>query len=280
VRKVCATQGTPGSFVADRLRLYWTQGETGTIWCVDKTGGEPRSLSEDEDWPASLVPFERFLYFSTVTQLRRVDKDGSNSDLVLGRDLPTDAPRPSAVTVDLDGNLFWIDRDRDICLTPLGGDSWTVLARDERSRGWIAVVGDFVYWLSGHDDAVRRTRKAGGGPTEVVAKGIENPEHLVSCGSNLALASFPQGEILRLHTEPLRLEVVCSNHAAVHGLAVDDGGIYWCSRTTREIVSAARGRGGPATLARTEGDPLGIAVDSDEVFWIEDGGRGVFSIPK
>lgn len=278
-RKLGSNGVSPDCLLEHEGHLYWIEPSSGSVMRVPTAGGSTENLCTDEDWPNSLAWHGGYIYFATVTQIRRVSERGGNSELVLGGGDGERNPRPSGVTIGDGGELIWVNADSDICETPPGQDSWGVLARGQDGAHDLTSCEGGLYWLCRQPGGLCSIPKRGGS-VECTPDVVSNPDHLCCQGATLFLADYFRGEIFSRATGTNKLDLLCRAGGAVHGLAVDEEWVYWCSRTTRTVSGARRKGGSIVTMFKTGGDPVGIAVDSHSVYWIEDECGGVYAIPK
>lgn len=159
-------------------------------------------------------------------------------------------------------------------------------------KTWSVAADDsFVYWTDCGDNPstrngkVMRAPKAGGAPTTLAAN--------ESCPTTLSLDA---DNVYYLVNDPSQLfsmnlkRVAKTGGAAatlvagqdIRSFAVDDAGVYWTicdlTRATGAVLRLAKSGGTPATIDSNKGCFFDVAVDADNVYWIEE--RGIMRAAK
>jgi hypothetical protein len=57
----------------------------------------------------------------------------------------------------------------------------------------------------------------------------------------------------------------------IAAIVVDDAGAYWFSSVHQLVTQKPSGEGAPASFAKADGQPAGLALDAKRVYWVEDG---------
>jgi hypothetical protein len=77
----------------------------------------------------------------------------------------------------------------------------------------------------------------------------------------------PTGSVQKVSTRGGPVTTIAEAQDAVFGIAVNQSGIYWVNRNTRQIMRADRAGGAPQQVYRSGGLPAGVAADAADVFW-------------
>jgi hypothetical protein len=254
VTTIASKQPEPGPLAVDATNVYWLNSgnfgprmdNTGTVMKVSKGGGTPVQLSimiAAIDLSLSADPTR--LYFAgqagAVTQLAIV----GGAEGKLAQDPVTEAS--GFVAVDAT-NVYWTTtanpstmRPGDVLAVPLGGGTLTTLASRVDSASGIAVDATSAYWVEGPG--------LGAGGKDSTQNLMQVP---LGGGTPVTLATAKLGQ------------------GMLGTVAVDATTAYWTTFQERApILSVPLGGGTPTTLATTDGDTLGVVVDSTSLYWAE-----------
>jgi len=104
-----------------------------------------------------------------------------------------------------------------------------------------------------------------GGPGQAAFLALEGPQLYITDFRPMARMGIVATDKLVLYVEP----------DSVGGLAVKGGTVYWARQTEGKIMVGPATNMGTATIAvdAVVGRPMGVAVDQDSIYWIEDGLR-------
>jgi len=139
----------------------------------------------------------------------------------------------------------------------------------------VAVDADevFVYWSELNKNLIFRKPMNGGakeqvgpgGPGQTAFLALEGPQVYVTDFRPLMMTGIIATDKVVLYVEP----------DTVAGLAVKSGIVYWARQTEGKIMVGPATDMGTATIAvdAVVGRPMGVAVDQDNIYWIEDGLR-------
>jgi len=153
------------------------------------------------------------------------------------------------------------------------GGSPEVLIASQVNPVTVAVDGPTIYWGSGQE---LDRRALAGGPTvtldpngaNAVVQDSKNLYWLTNMGSGISSTAKPGGAIT----------VLTSNLPAPPGsLVVDSSTVY--ATTGGEVIAVPIGGGSVRVLATQRNNPNGIAVDSNNVYWVDTGGGTVCAVP-
>jgi hypothetical protein len=140
---------------------------------------------------------------------------------------------------------------------------------------------------------VRAAPEAGGpfktvradGP-RVLAMACDRDAIFVVSADDAGGGLLPKSNVERLPMgdRPSRAENVTLGHSdgAVTSLALDETHVYWADSIDEKILAAAKrgGSGAPTVLAEDRGLPRSIVAFGDALFWVEQRGESVWTMPK
>lgn len=133
----------------------------------------------------------------------------------------------------------------------------------------IAADSDYVYWTEVSANQVFRKPMSGVGTRETT--GVTGPGQaafLVVDGAQIYVSDY---DFLRMRgTIVDRKQALYPESDVVAGLAVHSNFLFWARQTARKIVSGPVTGGGKSEVATTGGRVMGIAVDRDFIYWVED----------
>jgi hypothetical protein len=205
----------------------------------------------------------------------------------LGGDCVNGRCQPSTVADDQSGPLgidvsahyvFWVNQSppglmrwsKDGSSAPRPISSPTDLVEDPFD---IAVDGDerLVYWTELKSAQVYR-KPVDGGPAEPFGRGGPGQAAFVAVdGGQVYVSDFNEG-FGSIATE----NVLYSESAGIAGLAVRGGIVYFALQSIPAQILAGPNTGATTASVLVDpvaGRPMGLGVDDDNIYWIEDGQR-------
>lgn len=135
----------------------------------------------------------------------------------------------------------------------------------------IAADAEFVYWTEVSRNQVSRKPISGMGTRMRVFDGPGQVAFLAVEGAQFYVSNYVVGGRIADARQSLYTE-----SDVIGGLAVQGNFLFWARQNDRTIVSGGIAGGNPmstSVVARTGGRPMGVAVDRDHIYWIEDGVR-------
>ena len=186
--------------------------------------------------------------------------------------------QPGPLGIDVSANhVFWVNQ------TPAGlmragkdGSGMKPLASptDQIEEPFdIAADADevFVYWSELTKNQVFRKPMAGGAKEPLAFGGPGQAAFLAIEGTQIYVSDHRPG-LGVIATD----KVLFQEQDTIAGLAVKGGIVYWALQTNAKIMAGpATGGDGTGTVSvdAVVGRPMGVAVDQDSIYWIEDGQR-------
>jgi len=258
---------TPVAMAVDATNVYWTgaavgQDTTGVVLMVPKAGGTVTTLASGVN-PAAMVIDSTSVYFSDLTgdTLLKVPIGGGNVTTLytLSSTNPNVPGRAGALAIQGD-ELYWVDggSSRVVKLSTSGG-TFTTLFTGSTTADYasIAVNATDAYWDFNSPSpigAIKKVPLAGGTATTVAT----------------------------LTAEPSVLTIDANNVYWVDGNdQAPDGGepagaVKQVPLSGGTVVTLAVGTG---LTDLTVGDPVALAVDANNVYWVNYGNGYVISAP-
>ena len=197
--------------------------------------------------------------------------------------LLTDEDLPRPLVIDKE-RLYWAtEGSKQIRSIPKGGGSAVTLAATGQSTPQsIAADVDFIYWTETspdcdiHGDRVMGLPKESPAevPTEFYSACDRGLRSLVVDGVALYWTEA-EGRIRKRDKGPTTALVFANNLIAPFGLAQDAFNLYWTRYEADQPITLKNKSGDepPVVLADHQDKATGIAVDSEAVYWITDGGQ-------
>jgi hypothetical protein len=134
----------------------------------------------------------------------------------------------------------------------------------------------FVYWSELTKNQVFRKPIAGGAKEPIGIGGPGQAAFLALEGTQIYVSDF-RPDFGSIATD----KVLFHEMDTIAGLAVKDGIVYWGLQTMGKIMAGPATGDAIGTVAvdAVRGRPMGVAVDEDSIYWIEDGQR-IMQAPK
>jgi hypothetical protein len=137
----------------------------------------------------------------------------------------------------------------------------------------IAVDQDNLYWSETKDFQVYKKPLDGGGTKISVRQPGGEAGFIATEGLDLFAASYTPMPAAAHGDSIVTDQNLYSNLPTVAGLAVRSGFIYWAQQGDRSVVRAPVVVGAPQVVAHPAGRPMGLAVDDNYLYWVEDSQR-------
>lgn len=287
-------QLTPTNMVSDGTSLFWVSG-------VD-TGGPASSMSINGGTINTVVPGpigggtiavdQANFYYLGAGGIVSAPKGGGGSPSLVNEPIDAATTSIESFTV-LGSNAYWLEvapgtgnnLTDDYAVKSgalLGGGSITTLFTFEQSGPGGFGIGVssstvFVNESSGlgqlYPFPIEQTIADGGLPTPVAGLPFDGCQSLIS--DSAAVVCETLGSILGIADDGTvtTLGTVVLNGQTGGNVAVDDTYVYWLDSTTVGTVMRAPKTGGSATVIARDTQPVAIAVDSNAVYWSDQGGN-------
>ena len=135
---------------------------------------------------------------------------------------------------------------------------------------------EFVYWSELANARIYRKLLIGG-PKETFGLGGPGQAAFLAIDGPAVYVSDHQATVGYIATD----KVLYREDYTIGGLAAKSGLLYWARQTANQIVAgpAAGGTSAVVIIDGLAGEPMGVAVDNTNVYWIEGGSR-VMQAPK
>jgi len=282
---------TPVPIALDAIRVYWSshteRPETSGVFTMPRTGGTVTRLADGS--PANLALDETYVYFGHFNELRRVPKAGG-ATVVLAS---SSAMRPERVVVSAT-HLYWSTHDTDgswrILMMPREGGTPTPLLEGEQAIRSLVLDGADLFWSLDADTEcgrdpnaarngaiVKRSLQTGVSSTLVTGLCLASPIAV----DDSSIYYFVGTGLSRIPRAGGSSESLALSATRVMGIAVDAERVYWSTGQEGldpdfQLYSLRKGQSGWEVLW-TQGQPGGVAVDSQALFWTTRAGGEIYS---
>ena len=199
------------------------------------------------------------------------------------------ADTPEAIALD-SGHVYWTAKNL-LARAPLpGGATQSLLSTPLKTGAWaLATDGTNVYWADQAGGTVQQMPVSGGSPI-LLAKGLVAPDGVVVDDTSVYFANGTnqqvQGSILKVTKGAGGSQVtLATGQKGPRALALDDANVYWTDSAlyvpaTTGLVMKAPKTGGMATILTSgQGNPLGIAVNGGDIFFVNGDAGTVMRLP-
>jgi hypothetical protein len=228
------------------------------------SGSSPRDLAVDATHVYWIEP-------NTARAMQADKKDGANavqlgggtSNYLIGLDVD-------------DASVFWGTRDEILLRCKIGGCANTPaqVSTQITYMGDLAVDGTNAYWLQDTTPAtMKKSAKTGTNNAASVlvtdADGVKNYNHIATDGQNVFWTA-DDGKVRRVAVGGGPVSVVATTTGSADGIAIDDQNVYFSSFNDPGTINMAPkgGVGGGSVLAASQHLPLGVAVDTNSIYWV------------
>ncbi len=189
-----------------------------------------------------------------------------------------------SVGIALDSTyLYWADYDGGAdgggvinkvskALTHAGTPSAVVSGTVAQGVQGIATDGNFVYWTNKTAGQVHRALPTGGSLT-TLATGQQTPDWIASNGSVVAWTNQGANQVMALvaaadgGVAPTQLNTVDEQGTTPAGIAIDPLAVYYATKITGGGLAETAGLDGGSVVELGTGTYVGIAVDTNNVYW-------------
>jgi len=187
-------------------------------------------------------------------------------------------------------NLYWTSFLGSLGRVGLDGSNATTLVSNESINPpyFVALDGSNVYWTNQTDNTtgtIQSQALAVPGTTSTLVSGQSLSSGIAVVSGTLYWAdeggaAAASGSVMTSTTTGASQAVFASGQNA-YAIAVDSTNVYWTiPNSPAAVVKApqANSGGGPVTLASGLGEPTGIAVDSEYVYWVDENASNVMKV--
>ncbi|HUJ27218.1 MAG TPA: hypothetical protein VLW85_14435 [Myxococcales bacterium] len=251
-------QFAPCGIAAAGGNVFFTTGN-GALLRVAASGGEPQLLALAQDHPCDIATDGERVFWANYST------DGSISSLPIAGGTPAVLAQglrgPAGLTL-FDGVLHWVEvTGASVSRMPAGGGDVEVLATEESTPAALAVGPDAIYWSSVGKHSIRLLR---GGSVATLATDQDAPIAMRFRNGVLYWINDGDGRVFAARPGADPQVIALTQHP--DGLAVDDTNVYVSDEST--ILRVGLGGENPTVIASDQLAPGEMAVDDDNVYWV------------
>jgi hypothetical protein len=238
---LACNQDTPSGLAVSNGVVYWTNYDTGqNVMSVPVTGGTPAIVASNQDYPWAIAVDAKNVYWTNYDNAGAVSGGTTNSGAVLQTPigggtvttLTTGLEDPYGIAVDSKNVYFSTYAGGRIKKVPIGGGTVTVLAENQPNPCYIAVSGGNVYWTNYANGTVSTVPTSGTGPSTPTVLATDaagdNANGIGVYGATVFFAaSNPNGVIWSVPTTGGSAKALTPNQDYPWAVAVDSTNVYW-----------------------------------------------------
>ncbi len=288
IAQVTASNTRISGIAVDSTMVYWTQG-TGTgsgAYGKPFAGGNPVPYGASPD-PRGIVVDLTHVYWvdygsGSVTSAALL---GSGAvSLVPGVD--AGSPGPTAITSDAN-NVYWVDSTLGtVNQMPILGGPILTLATNQLTPVAIVVDDANVYWLDygsvANNGSVNKAPIGSTNASTPLSSTEQQPSGIAIYGTNLYWTDRvnPSGTVKSMSIQGGTINTIAKDQGAPYGIAVDSQFVYWTNYDDNTVLKAPIAGGMSFTLASGQNNPSAIAVDDKNVYWANQGSGFILKVSK
>lgn len=260
-------QSEPLSLTTAGGRVYWTTGD-GKVQSVPVGGGPMTTHATGQTGPRSVIVDGGNLYWltgSSVGQVMTAPVAGGEPRVL------ADMQRAPQQIVARAGQLYWTNAGGDgtVATMPVGGGDVTLLAIRQGSPGPIAADADTLYWSSFGQAEVREQPRINGlEHQKAIAAGSAASLFVVDRTVFWSGAELEGGGHIFQIKPGEESEVLASSDAAF-AVVADEHHVYWTDVLSGQVLRVTRAGGPPEVVGMNLHNPLQLAIDDRNVYWID-----------
>ncbi len=241
----------------------------------DREGHEDVAVERLESLPFSVAVDDAGLYFATSSQ-QSITFVAHNA-LEAGP-LHASITDPLAIAVT-DDYVYWTAANGCLFQGPMHGGDAVVLACAPTAAIVLSLVGDFAY-MGTVAGALYRVELTEGGIFDKIVSDEDFTEGLVADASALYWANAPQRQIRSYNYATESVTVLADSQLGLTSVRQDRFYLYFATQSDGAIKRMRKTTGKAATMTRQQGEPAGLVVTSEWVYWINEGNGSVMRQSK
>jgi hypothetical protein len=278
-------QGDLWCIVVDSANVYWAGYGAGTVMQISTAGGTAIPIATNQDYPVGIAVDSTHVYWTSrglLSQIKAVRKAPiGGGPIVTLVNPPTE---PSNIVVDSTSVYFTITSGGSVMKVPLDGvpdgGTPTVLASGKGPFG-IALDSQRIYFTTTGDS----TSNIG----EVIMMGLDgSAQSAIASGQSdpWGVAVNADGVFWTANNLVMRgffdggAPTPLASAVGAAGIAVDTNNVYWVDNAGGAVTKVPVHGGSPTILAAGQTNPRCVAVDSTSVYWTNEGGTVMKLTPK
>jgi hypothetical protein len=250
--------------------IFWADDYYGAVRAVRSSGGECKTIAEDQERPHHLVSSSLGIVWGTTSAVMLASPRGLAA--IAGGDDGPNAERVTPLGLAVRGPLVvWSDVDGSIWRADLRGTTRQRLCRTEFRVEEVGLSSSTLACVAPAEGSVSVLDVETG--VELVRRRDERPELATASGESCYVSFWPKGTIRSVYPES---RDVCAFGSPVQAMVASGDWLYFSIPSEGTIVAVCPTNGTMHIVRRGIDDPGAFCVEGGLIAWIETGTRSLW----